>query len=172
MPLAIADPIGILRECHRRIETSLTVLASAARLAHESLLDDQQLNAAAALSYLREAAPRHMADEEESLFPRLRRQRDSCVLPVLARIESLEEEHVCADRLHVEMDALGRKWLKSGTLPVGEASRFSTLLAQLSDLYRHHIAIEDAEVFPIASATLPATAIEAIASEMVSRWHS
>ena len=58
---------------------------------------DQREPFRTALQDLREAAPKHTADEEESLFPRLRRQKDSRLLAVLARIESLEEEHLCAD---------------------------------------------------------------------------
>ena len=66
----------------------------------------------------------------------------------MARIESLEEEHVCADRSHGEVDDLGRLWLRDGRLPPEQASRLLTLLVQLRDLYRHHIATEDNEVFP------------------------
>ena len=66
----------------------------------------------------------------------------------MVRIESLEEEHVCADRSHGEVDSLGRLWLKDGMLPADRAARLLTLVLQLRDLYRHHIATEDNEVFP------------------------
>ena len=44
--------------------------------------------------------------------------------------------------------SLGRLWLRDGALPPEQASRLLTLLVQLRDLYRHHIATEDNEVFP------------------------
>jgi hemerythrin-like domain-containing protein len=87
----------------------------------------------------------------------------------MARIDSLKEEHVFADRSHDEVDQLGQLWLRAGTLPPGEASRLLTLLVQLRNLYRHHIATEDNEVFPTAAAALSAADRQAIGSEMASR---
>jgi hemerythrin-like domain-containing protein len=87
----------------------------------------------------------------------------------MARIEALEEEHVCADRSQGEVDSLGRLWLKDGVLPADQAARLLTLLLQLRDLYRHHIATEDNEVFPTAAAALSAADRQAIGREMASR---
>ena len=93
------DPIGMLGDCHRRIEMFLNVLVRVAEQVHGDALNEEQRGALeTALQYFREAAPKHTADEEESLFPRLRRIEDAGVRTFLARIESLEEEHVCADR--------------------------------------------------------------------------
>jgi hemerythrin-like domain-containing protein len=109
------------------------------------------------------------ADEEESLFPRLRRIPNDEVRALLAQIEFLEEEHVCADRSHSEVDGLGRLWLKNGSLPPEQASRLLTLVVHLRELYRHHIAAEDNEVFPTAAAALSTSDREAIGNEMASR---
>jgi hemerythrin-like domain-containing protein len=164
------DPIGMLGDCHRRIEMFLNVLVSVAEQAQgEALAEEQRDALETALRYFREAAPKHTADEEESLFPRLRRIESADVRALMARIESLEEEHACADRSHGEVDSLGRMWLKDGTLPPAQASRLLTQLVQLRDLYRHHIATEDNEVFPAAAAALSATDCKAIGSEMTSR---
>ena len=149
------DPIGMLGDCHRRIEMFLNVLVRVAEQAQGETLNEEQRGALeTAIRYFREAAPKHTADEEESLFPRLRRIESADVRALMARIESLEEEHVCADRSHGEVDSLGRLWLKDGTLPADQAARLLTLLLQLRDLYRHHIATEDNEVFPAAAAAL------------------
>ena len=86
----------------------------------------------------------------------------------MTRIESLEEEHVCADRSHGEVDD-GTVLAYGGTLPPEQATRLLTVLVQLRDLYRHHIAIEDNEVFPAAAAALSASDRQAIGSEMSSR---
>ena len=65
-----ADPIGLLMDCHRRIERFLTVLV---QLSGKGTLTDEQCTALeTALRYLGEAAPKHTAHEEESLFPRPR----------------------------------------------------------------------------------------------------
>src|SRR5215831_9757861 len=161
------DPIGKLGDCHRRIEMFLNVLVRVAEQVRGGTLDAEQRGALeTALRYFREAAPKHTADEEESLFPRLRRIENAGVRALMARIESLEEEHVCADRRHGEADDLGRLWLRDGTLPPEQASRLLTLLLQLRDLYRHHIATEDNEVFPAAAAVLSPGDRHAIGSEM------
>jgi len=164
------DPIGMLGDCHRRIERFLNVLVSVAEQAHGEAMNAEQHSALeTALRYFREAAPKHTADEEESLFPRLRRIENAGVRALMARIESLEEEHMCADRSHDEVDSLGQLWLRDGTLPSEQASRLLTLLLQLRALYRHHIATEDNEVFPTAAAALSAADRQAIGSEMASR---
>lgn len=164
------DPIGMLGDCHRRIEMFLNVLVRVAEHDREGGLNEEHRGALeTALRYFREGAPKHTADEEDSLFPRLRRIESAEVRALLARVELLEEQHVCADRSHAEVDRLGRLWLRDGALADEPAARLLTLLLQLRDLYRHHIAIEDDEVFPAAAATLSATDLEAIGGEMASR---
>jgi hemerythrin-like domain-containing protein len=164
------DPIGMLSDCHRRIEMFLNVLVRVAEQAQGAALNEEQRGALeSALRYFREAAPKHTADEEESLFPRLRQIESAEVRALMARIDSLEEEHVCADRIHDEVDNLGRLWLRDGTLSPEQGSRLLTLLLQLRDLYRHHIATEDNEVFPTARAALSAADRTAIGGEMASR---
>src|SRR5215831_17095475 len=98
---------------------------------HRPLESDPRAALDSALRYFRDAAPKHTADEEESLFPRLRRLSNDRLLAVMARIESLEEEHICADRIHAEVDALGRAWLTNGALSANEASRLVAMLTQL-----------------------------------------
>jgi hemerythrin-like domain-containing protein len=160
----------MLGDCHRRIEMFLNVLVQVSEQAHGGPLDEEQRGALeSALRYFRDAAPKHTADEEESLFPRLRRSASAEIRALMARIDSLAEDHVCADRSHAEVDTLGQRWLQQGTLQPDEASRLSTLLVQLRDLYRHHIATEDNEVFPAAATALSAADRQAIGSEMASR---
>ena len=164
------DPVGMLGDCHRRIEMFLNVLVRVAEQAQGEALSEEQRGALeTALRYFREAAPKHTADEEESLFPRLRRIESVEVRALMSRIEPLEEEHVCADRSHTEVDSLGKLWLRDGRLPREQASRLLTLLVELRDLYRHHISTEDNEVFPTAAAALSAADCEAIGGEMAFR---
>ncbi|MCC6368623.1 MAG: hemerythrin domain-containing protein [Bryobacterales bacterium] len=164
------DPIGMLGDCHGRIVRFLQVLVTLSSRVNGGPLNSEQRSAlATSLLYFREAAPKHTADEEESLFPRLRLLRKPEIAALLAKVDSLEEDHVCADRHHAEVDRLGQLWLQQGQLSSEEAERFSVLVNQLSELYRHHIGIEDREVFPFAAAALAAEDREAIGAEMAAR---
>jgi hemerythrin-like domain-containing protein len=164
------DPIGMLGDCHRRIVRFLHVLVElATQQKGGPLPDEQRTLLSTSLRYFREAAPKHTADEEESLFPRLRSVDSNDMDAVLARIDSLEQDHECADRSHIEVDRLGRLWLIDGHLSSEDASRFEELVCQLETLYRHHIGIEDTEVFPFAARVLAAVERQAIGKEMAAR---
>jgi hemerythrin-like domain-containing protein len=164
------DPIGLLGDCHRRIEMFLNVLMRVAGLAQGGPLSEEHRGALEnALQYFRDAAPKHTADEEESLFPRLRRNPSASVQAVMARIDSLEADHARANAGHAEIDALGRQWLRDGMLPGEQAQRMVELLLELRELYQRHIAAEDNEVFPAAATALSASDRQAIGDEMASR---
>jgi hemerythrin-like domain-containing protein len=164
------DPIGLLGDCHRRIERFLGVLIRVADQAHGgSLTEEQRASWETALRYFREAAPKHTADEEESLFPRLRKIDRPDLQALLARVDALQEEHACAEKGHAEVDRLGQLRLSDCKLPSEQAARLITVLAELGQLYRHHIAMEDAEVFPIAAEALSASDRAAVGNEMASR---
>src|SRR5215469_7184327 len=84
------DPIGMLGDCHRRIERFLSVLQTLASQRQGAPLNEQERNAlSASLRYFREAAPKHTADEEESLFPRMRAANPEIAREVFQRIEAL-----------------------------------------------------------------------------------
>jgi hemerythrin-like domain-containing protein len=163
-------PLGLLSDCHRRIERFLEVLvaiADARRGAELSAPDRDALRAA--LQYFRTAAPRHSADEEESLFPRLRSSNDPAAREALARLDALEAEHRVAEDHHDAVHLLGERWLRIGTLRAGDARSLREHLAALERLYRHHIAIEDRELFPAAGQALNAADLEAVGREMAAR---
>ena len=64
-------------------------------------------------------------------------------------------------------------WAKRGWLPARwrRATRagLATLLAELADLYRDHIAVEEGEVFPAAARALDLPERKAMGGEMASR---
>jgi hemerythrin-like domain-containing protein len=165
-----SDPIGLLTDCHRRIERFLEALA---RIASEDrggeLSADRRASLEAALKYFREAAPKHTADEEKTLFPRLRACGSPDIDAMLAKVQSLEHDHARADLAHAEIDRLGQSWLAAGTLPEGEAARMTQLLDELVLLYRDHIALEEGAVFPQAAAVLNADDRKAMGEEMAAR---
>ena len=164
------EPIGLLSDCHRRIERFLEVLARVAADAGGRPLNEEQTTAlSTALKYFREAAPKHTADEELSLFPRMRESGDPEVLAALSDLDRLEADHFRAVELHRELDALGEAWLGGGGLPVESAGRFEALVNELRGLYRTHIAIEDSHVFPLADRALDVQTRREIGREMAAR---
>ena len=122
-----------------------------------------------ALRYFREAAPKHTADEEESLFPRLRAMDRPGLHEIIKHVEALERDHDEANVGHAEVDRLGQEWLSKGTLPESDALRLVQLLAKLTGHYEAHIAIEEREVFPAAAAVLSKSQHEAVGAEMAAR---
>jgi hemerythrin-like domain-containing protein len=162
------DPLGMLSDCHRRIEGFLAALLTLARERKGSELDERQRSSLrSSLEYFRTSGPRHTADEEESLFPRMRACEGAA--PALRSIEALEADHVIADRAHREIDALGSRWLDNGRLTGTDGARMAELLESLSKLYARHIDIEDSQLFPAAARTLPLEDIASIGSEMAHR---
>ncbi len=165
-----SNPMGLLTDCHRRIERFLGVLVKVAEQAQGSPMTPLQKEEwLRALEYFRNAAPRHTADEEESLFPRLRQIDEQRVKDALAKMQELEDDHVQANAWHDEVDRLGRRWLADGTLADEEAGRLTEVLARLTELYQHHLPLEDESIFPLATAVLPHTEKTRMGAEMAQR---
>jgi hemerythrin-like domain-containing protein len=166
----LTDPVGMLRDGHRRIERFLKVLRLIGEEPDGGLLSaDRRAALETSLRYFREGAPRHVQDEEASLFPRLRHQRDRKVGAALASVEHLERDHATAEAWRQELDELGICWLGKGFLHSASISRFRQLAAQLSRLYEEHIRVEDDELFPLAVSILPQPDLNAVGREMAER---
>jgi hemerythrin-like domain-containing protein len=160
------DPIGMLKDCHRRIEHFLDILCLVAERAHtRSLTGEEQSAAKAALQYFYVGGERHTADEEESLFPRLR-AKPSVGLEEIDRLES--DHHLAAD-LHESVDRLYTVWSSAGVLQQDEQQRLLSQTRQLKELYAEHIQVEERIVFPHALQTLDRRTIVAIGQEFRSR---
>lgn len=152
------DPIGMLLDCHRRIERFLGDLQA---LAHAGTLDPAgRARLEAALHYFAHALPRHTADEEESLFPRLL-ARD----PTLEDLAPLHADHEQTRALQGEVDALGRSWLADGTC---DLPRLRRVLGELRRIQGEHIARED-QLFPRLAALLTEADRLACGREMAAR---
>lgn len=163
-------PIALMGECHRRIERFLGVLTTLARERRGARLDADEAEAmATALIYFAEAAPKHTADEEESLFPRLRKALGDDSIQATAVLVELERDHCRAEGLHDDVETLGQRWLRNRSLEPDDARRLSCQLDSLTAIYREHIAIEDGTLFPLAETTLDTGAKRAIGQEMAKR---
>jgi len=163
------NPTGLLSDCHRRIEMFLGTLESVAKVIDQTQTEDARQALESALRYFSQAAPKHTADEEESLFPRLRRISTPEITSTLSRLDELEVEHRRADRLHAEVERLGVKYLSEGRLSIEEAARYRDAVGELRVMYERHISLEDDIIFPLAARYLTQHDKSAIADEMAGR---
>lgn len=161
------DPLGMLTDCHRRIELFLNILHRAVRQAEGRALNTDERHAVeSALHYFRESGPRHNQDEEESLFPRLRSQQ---ARDVLAEVERLETEHQEGDALHDEVALLYSKWIAEEHLSPGETARLASITERLQTIYKGHIRMEEEIVFPRAAQLFEPAVIAAMGAEFKAR---
>lgn len=161
------DPIGMLVDCHRRIERFLHILCVVAeRAAGRALAADETAAVQSALKYFREGGARHTADEEESLFPRL---REEFAAHKVEGLSGLENDHRSASDLHAEADALFSAWMAAGSLSAEDAQRLRDGMDRLKRLYAEHIEVEEKIIFPRAAEVLDSRTIAAIGQEFYAR---
>ena len=165
-----ANPFGLLRDCHRRIERFLGVLVRVTTEAKEGPLNAERRQAMeTALNYFHSAAPLHIADEEEDLFPELRRMERPDIEQIVERVSRLQSEHLAATAWHRQVHEIGERWLRQNYLLPHEAVELKTILTSLTELYRGHIAVEENEVFPAVEKALSTFEKEAIGRRMALR---
>jgi len=156
------DPIGMLKDCHRRIESFLGILCVVVNRAQNRSLTDEEKGAVnAALQYFKTGGQRHTADEEESLFPRLRQSNAKSV----EEIDRLEDDHHEANDFHGSVERLYATWIESGVSGWEERRQLLTQTTRLKELYADHIHLEETVVFARAIEVLDRHAIAAIGTE-------
>ena len=156
------DPIGMLTDCHRRIEHFLNILCVVVERAQGRSLSIEESEAVtASIHYFRVGGKRHNLDEEESLFPRLRQQSDES----LGKLETLEHDHHDADCLHAGAETLYEKWIEEGSLSDQEYAALRSSTLSLQQLYREHIRLEEQVIFPMAAQLLDQDTVRTIGDE-------
>ncbi len=165
-----SEPIGMLEDCHKRILHFMQTLVTLAESAGAAQLNgDDRDSLERSLRYFQKAAPRHNADEEDSLFPQLRTHSDVQREPIFERLAALEADHRWAETQHFEVEAIGGRWLSAGVLHSSDHARLRTLVHSLWRFYAHHIEIEEKEVFPAARRVLSSAEREMVGREMAER---
>jgi hemerythrin-like domain-containing protein len=164
-----SDPTGLLSDCHRRIEMFMGVLERVAQIIDSSPEDEVRRSLETALGYFREAGPKHTADEEESLFPRLRTVESPQLRAAVAKLEELELDHRFSEPLHLRVDLLGQEYLANGRLSEAQVAEFRDSVSELSAMYLRHIEVEDKILFPAAAQALSDADKRMIAEEMGKR---
>ncbi len=165
-----AQPLELLSDCHRRVESFLRALILVSDQAQGGKLDARQREALeTALRYFREAAPKHTADEEESLFPRMREHGGELTRHAIEQLQALEADHVTAKHAHATVERFGQEWLERDSLSPEGLREMTLCLRELHVIYERHIAIEDEQIFPLAGKVLTAETLEKVGREMASR---
>jgi hemerythrin-like domain-containing protein len=167
-----SNPLGLLRDCHRRIEHFLEVLIRVCQgVMGGPLQAGERVALEKALDYFRNSAPKHTADEENSLFPRLREwaREPARAQPALECLAGLEGDHEAAARDHEIVDALGRRWLEEGSIGADSLREMQQALDRLARRYERHIAIEDQELFPLSAQALLPKQLAEVGREMAER---
>lgn len=170
-PLADFDqPLQLLKDCHHRIVHFLGVLRAVVERSPTDVLDAEGRRALeVALRYFAEAAPRHTADEEESLFPRLREVPSLVVHAVLHEMARLEHDHRQAEADQHQVHQLGLRWLETGRLDPRDREALARLLGDLAAAYAAHIRLEEEGVFDVAARVLQDETWRQIGTEMRAR---
>jgi hemerythrin-like domain-containing protein len=161
------DPIGMLKNVHLKIKRSLHVLwVIADRATGRELTSAEIAAVGSAIACLRVDGKWHTADEEKSLFPRLRAETmtgDSEELGVL------EDNRRQADPLQAMVEGLYSAWISGGALPQKNQQRLQLCTEKLKRLFEQHIQIEEQIVLPRALQVLDTRAIAAIGREFFAR---
>ena len=156
------DPLGMLKACHGRIERQLATLARLQRHLPEHGCDVYARAAARRiLRYFDTAAPTHHADEEASVFPRL---RDAAPGRADTLVGDLEREHA----------ALAAMWrhLRPRLAGIAAGARAYLSPKEVADVraaYAAHIAREEGELIPLAARAFDAAMLTVIGREMAAR---
>jgi hemerythrin-like domain-containing protein len=166
---SFTDPTGLLSDCHRRVEMFLGTLQAVAQVIDHPPTEETSRALAAALRYFQQAAPKHTADEEESLFPRLRKIPSPEIESAFSQLEQLEQDHRWAAPLHANVERLGTQYLSTGDLSPSQVEQFRQDVAHLAEMYKQHISVEESVVFPWAARILSNAEKMAMAEEMASR---
>lgn len=161
------DVVDLLLDCHTRIRSFSRL---AVRIAERTEVADAEIAEAAARvrRYFSVALPLHVADEEESIVPRLT-GRDPAVDAALARMEEEHEGHEEDLRRLVAICAALEE--APATLPSvrAELAEVGTRLVRAFD---EHLRSEEETIFPALRSFLPKSEREAIFAELRARRRS
>lgn len=164
-PATIDAPIEHLMACHRRIEQRLETLVKAA-----SHLETDRTSALAAIAhslhFLDSSGGLHTEDEENSLFPRLRKKLSS---DRIAYLDSLEAQHSEAESILYRLKELVSAARRQDPIPGDLIEHYRNAAEALSSLYGAHIRSEDEVLVALARQFLDSPDLSEITREMRER---
>ncbi len=159
-------PIDILDGCHEKILRNCELIERiAAHVAANGPDDEARATAASVIRYFDTAGANHHRDEEQDLFPALQHHIPSPELNALfALVFKLRADHRKLDALWVDMRA------RLARIAGGHDGGLSPdVAAHFHAAYRKHIALEEAEVLPLARRVLKPAVVAALGGRMAAR---
>ena len=159
-------PIDILDGCHERILRNCALIERIAAHVAEKGADTEAATAAAGvIRYFDTAGANHHRDEENDLFPALQQYAPSAELnAVFDLLFRLKADHKRLDALWAEMR------LRLSLLAAGRDGALTTAIAAaFKAAYERHIALEEAELLPLARRVLDEPILRALGGRMARR---
>lgn len=159
-PALLSNPLAFIHEDHLR---EREICAVVDRIADASFPDPNDIDCT--LAFLQNELPLHLEDEEQDLFPLLKRRcgQEDEIDKVIARLQS-DHQHADLDTPEV-IDILGR--LSSGALALSEADR--SALREYAVHARHHLILENAIILPFARLRLTGDDLQTLRLRMLAR---
>ena len=137
-------PLEMLAACHDRIEDRCDVLHRLLDHLAEAGCDADARQAASSVTrYFDTAGEHHHTDEEADLFPLVATKSGEAA--TLRLIERLRADHAQMRALWLELRASLQRIADSGSTALDPQ-----LVERFTTLYRAHIALEEAELLPLA----------------------
>ena len=164
---APTTPLEILLGCHARIRHFMQLSRTLAEAEGVALTEIAEA-AAAVFGYFSHALPLHHADENQSLFPRL---RDALPPGALVReaAETMVEQHRAIDELVAELLFLCSSLRRLPEHLPGQARQLQDVTAALGQIFAAHLLLEETVVFPAFQQLLTPAQIKQIFREMHQR---
>lgn len=172
----VQDPIDHLHHCHQLIEDSLVTVKNAV-VGLGLTTPVLRTEAAAALDYelalLQLLSTLHIQDEEQSLFPRLRKSTAANSRALQELLPTLESQHREQQAIFGELAACLRNFpTTEGPAAEDRLARLSSLAEQLEGLFRPHMGLEDEKVIPNCRGSLTPDDLKGMQQEMQLRYKS
>jgi hemerythrin-like domain-containing protein len=170
-PSGFACPLDLWSACHDRGRRVAFLLHRLFRhLVEHGPSDATRVTAAEVQRYLTEAAPRHHADEDLDLFPRLQRRLDGRG----ADIADAESAAEALQRLAQEHERIESLWapLRGALEQVRERPATAAQCALADDFidrFLPHHALEEEVILPVARRALNGEDLAAIGAAMAAR---
>lgn len=162
------DAVDLLLACHNRIRNFTAIAERIAAVGRQAAPAEVANAAEAVHRYYTVALPLHEADENETVYPRLRRAMQDAGAPAAA-VETMVEQHGPIDALIAELVPMWQTLKSSPQDLPALAPAMSGKCARLQELWREHLALEEETVFPAIRRYLDAAALSEMGDEMRAR---
>ncbi len=120
-----------------------------------------------ALRFIKTSIGPHVMDEEEDLFPLLRRRAEPDD-EINAILGQLSQEHA-SDDLDARLLVDGLPSFKTRKMPASQRASFRDLLRRFATNERRHLIVENAIVLPLAHARLTLADLDTLGRRMAAR---